>query len=143
MANGNKTRGFNGMTARAFVAPVAAFVLGVTGCASNANASDDNAKQAPVPAQTATPNVPNTTTKPAPQETNNSANTCVGRDFGFNVNGIKAAQVCLREAGYKDVTPTAWVDADNDGSEDDKLIRADGNKFALLNNGSGTLVEYK
>lgn len=125
MANGNKTRGFNGRTARALVAPVAAFVLGVTGgCASNANASDDNAKQAPVPAQTDKPVEPNgPATKPTTKETDRSGNPCVGPTFAK----LFDATACLRDsAGYDKAWPTTKIAADEDGVKDDWLVRTEG-----------------
>lgn len=120
--------------------------LGLSGCDSG-NGRNDDVKPLPTPSQidkpTTDPTTP-ATQEPSQQETNNSSNACVGRDFGSNfLDALHSVDSCLRDSGYKDVKATTTVDADGDGAEDDRLIRADGDKYALLDSdGRRILVEY-
>ena len=82
------------------------------------------------------------TTQPTTQETN-KGDSCVGQDFGFNVNGFRTAIECLQKEGYKEIHDSGWVDGDGDGKVNDKGLNADGTLFALLDNGRGTLVKIR
>ncbi|HMQ09624.1 MAG TPA: hypothetical protein PKC42_03775, partial [Candidatus Nanoperiomorbaceae bacterium] len=71
-------------------------------------------------------------TQPSTQETNDSDNPCVGQNF----SKIKDAVDCLSNSGEKNVTPGGWIDGDNDGDDDDLLIRTSRSNYVLLDDGT-------
>lgn len=149
MANANTTttnRNIFTTIGRNTAAIVAAgtLALGLSGCDSGNN-PNESVKPLPTPSQIDKPTTPATQEPSTGNNEPDSSNPCVGQDFGSNfLDALHSVDSCLRESGYKEVKATTTVDADGDGDEDDRLIRADGDKYALLDSdGHRILVEYK
>ncbi len=107
----------------------------VTACAPSST-PETPVSPVPTPSNIDMPTIKPTTempsTQPTTQETNDSDNPCVGQNF----SKIKDAVDCLSNSGEKNVTPGGWIDGDNDGDDDDLLIRTSRSNYVLLDDGT-------